>query len=93
LCRLPPKPSGWAVNEIFGESRCERVALTAQPNFLGYVAVVRDTTVTMKDVLFSIVAFCSLKQYEEVMARTKDTAVYRITIYLHRHSNSYYIMR
>ena len=62
-----PKPSDWAVNEIFGESRCERIALTAQPNFLGYVVIVRDTTVVMKDV--------------------------RITIYLHRHSNSYYIMR
>jgi hypothetical protein len=88
-----PKPSDWAVNEIFGESRYERIALTTQPNFLGYVVIVRDTTVAMKNVLFSIVGFCSLRQYEGVMSRTKDTTVYRITTYLRGHSNSHCSMR
>jgi len=50
---IPPSPNPFdcAVDEIFGESRCERIALTAQPNLLGYVVIVRDTTVTMKVVL------------------------------------------
>ena len=50
LCRLPPKPCGWAV-EIFGESRSETIALTAQPNLLGYIVIVRDRSVAMKGVL------------------------------------------
>lgn len=50
---VPPSPNPFdsAVDEIFGESRCERIALTSQPNLLSYVVIVRDTTVAMNVVL------------------------------------------
>jgi len=58
-----PNPSDCAVDEIFGESPCERIALTAQPNLLGYVVIVRHTTVAMKVVL---ILYCCILLTEAV---------------------------
>lgn len=92
---VPPShnPSDLPVDDIFGASRCETIALAVQPNLLDYVVIARDTTIAMKVVIILHCCILLTKTMKKYCQELKDTTVYRTTIYLHSHSNSYYIIR